>query len=191
MPNAIVATTTLRSEPVHQSCTSTRACRELQVIGPEVMAPFRDAVRLVDREQRDLRLAELLQESLVVEALGRDVEQLQAAGAKAFGDGSHLVRVEARVEPRCVDAARREEVDLVLHQRDQRRDHDGHAVEQQRRQLIAEALPSTGRENGERGASGEQRLDDLLLARAERGEAELLLEYLARRNQLPACRRRR
>ena len=148
------------------------ARRELQIVGAEVVAPLRDAVRLVDREQRDLRLAELREEALVVEALGRDVQQLEASVAQAAGDGPHLVRGEARVEPRRVDALAREQVDLILHQRDQRRHDDRHAVEHQRGQLVAEALPRSGREDGEGGAAGEQGLDDLLLARAERCVSE-------------------
>ena len=32
-----------------------RALRELEVVGPEVVAPFGDAVRLVDGEERDLQ----------------------------------------------------------------------------------------------------------------------------------------
>jgi len=102
---------------------------ELQVVGAEVVPPLGDAVRLVDGEERDLRVSELCEEPLVVEALRRDVEQLQAPGAEALGDAANLVGAEARVEPRGVDSATGEEVDLVLHQRDQRRDDDGDAVE--------------------------------------------------------------
>jgi hypothetical protein len=40
-------------------------------------------VRLVDGEERDRRAFELGEETLVVEALGRDVEQLEAALAQA------------------------------------------------------------------------------------------------------------
>ena len=129
-------------------------------------------MRLVDREQRDLRLTELREEALVVEALGRDVQQLEASVAQAAGNGPHLIRGEARVEPRRVDALAREQVDLILHQRDQRRHDDRHAFEHQRGQLVAEALPRSGREDGEGGAAGEQGLDDLLLARAERCVSE-------------------
>ena len=131
------------------------------------MAPFRDAVRLVNCEQRDLRLAELREEALVVEAFRRDVQQLEAPVAESVGDGAHLIRVEARVEPCRVDALASQQVDLILHQRDQRRHDDRHAFEHQRRQLVAEALPRSGREDGEGRAAGEQRLDDLLLAGAE------------------------
>ena len=63
---------------------------QLEVVGPEVVPPLGDAVRLVDREQRDRRLGELGEEALVVEPLGRDVEELQAAGAETVGDVARL-----------------------------------------------------------------------------------------------------
>ena len=62
---------------------------------------------------------------------------------------------------------RAQEVDLVLHQRDQRRDDQRHAVEQQRRQLVAERLAAAGREHRQRAAPGQQRLDHLGLAGPE------------------------
>ena len=129
-------------------------------------------MRLVDREQRDRHLLELRQEALVVESLGSDVEELEAAGAQACRDVAHLVRTEARVEPGCVDALPDERVDLILHQRDQRRGDDRDAVEQQRRQLIAKALPGARGEDGERRAAGKERLDDPLLPLPKGSEAE-------------------
>ena len=77
-----------------------RALRELEVVGTEVVAPLRDAVRLVDGEQRDLHARELGHEALVVEALGRDVEQAQLAPAQSVGDVAHLREREARVDAR-------------------------------------------------------------------------------------------
>jgi hypothetical protein len=130
---------------------------ELQVVGAEVMAPFRDAVRLVDREERDLRPLELGEEALVVEALRGDVEELQAARPEPVGDVAHLLSAEAGIEAGGVDAVAGEEVDLVLHQGDQRRDHDGDAVEQQRGKLVAEALAAAGGEDRERRAAGQER----------------------------------
>ena len=50
--------------------------------------------------------------------------------------------------------------------------HDRYAIQQQRRQLVAEALARPRGEDRERAAAGEQRLDDRGLARAEPGEAE-------------------
>ena len=137
-------------------------------------------MRLVDREQRDRHLLELSQEALVVEPLGSDVEELEAARAQARRDVAHLVRIEARVEPGRVDALADERVDLVLHQRDQRRGDDRDAVEQQRRQLIAKALSRACREDSERGTAGEQRLDDALLPVAKGPEPEPGGKQLAR-----------
>ena len=71
-------------------------------------------------------------------------------------------------------------VDLILHQRDERRDDDGHTVEQERRQLVAEALAEPGREHRQRAAARKQRLDHLGLPRAKRTQAEALGEQAAR-----------
>ena len=79
-----------------------------------------------------------------------------------------------------VDPAPLQEVDLILHQRDQRRDHDRHPVEQQRRKLVAEALAAPGREDRQRRPPGEERLDDLLLAGPEGLETEPLREHFER-----------
>ena len=140
---AVAVSASTRSAP-----KLTRPRRQLEVVGPEVVAPLGDAVRLVDGEQRDGRVGQLGEEALVVEALGCDVEELQAAGAEAVGDVTGLRLLDARVEPRRVDSLTDEGVDLILHQRDQRRDDDGDAVEHQGRQLIAEALAGSGGKYG-------------------------------------------
>ena len=162
-------------------CQVAGALGQLEVVGPEVVPPLGDAVRLVDREQRDPRPLELGEEALVVEALGRDVQEPQRALAEPLVDRALLRRVDARVEPCRVDPASLQEVDLVFHQRDQGRDDDRDPVEEQRRQLVADALAAPGREDGERRAPGEERLDHLLLARAKRAEAEPRLEHVKRR----------
>src|SRR5690606_28493290 len=53
--------------------------RELEVVGPKVVPPFRDAMRLVDGEERHALLDERLSKTLVQEALGRDVEDAKSA----------------------------------------------------------------------------------------------------------------
>ena len=50
-----------------------------------------------------------------------------------------------------------ERVDLVLHQRDQRRYDQGQALEQQRWELVAEALAAAGRQHDQRVAPGQDR----------------------------------
>ena len=69
---------------------------EPQVVGAEVVPPLAQAVRLVDREERDLALGDRRAEARVAEALGR--HQHEAAGA--VGErGEHrlgLARAAAR-----------------------------------------------------------------------------------------------
>ena len=135
---------------------------------------------LVDREERDTGARELGEEPFVVEPLRRDVEQLQRVCPETLEDLALLARIEARIEARGGDPVALQEIDLVLHQRDQRRDDDGRPLEQQRRQLVAQALAGPGRKDGKRRASREERLDDLLLPRPKRLEAECLSKRFER-----------
>ncbi len=54
---------------------------ELAILGAEVVAPLRDAVRLVDREQRDIDRRQQLQQARLHDPLRRDVEEIERAGA--------------------------------------------------------------------------------------------------------------
>src|SRR5262245_5040324 len=56
---------------------------QLAVLGPEVVAPLGDAVRLVDREEGELDALEKLQEAGQDQPLGRDVEQLDLAARRS------------------------------------------------------------------------------------------------------------
>ncbi len=135
-------------------------------------------MRLVDREERDPRPRKLSKETLVVKALRCDVEKLQSAGAQPLEDLTLLGGVEAGIKPRRIDPASLQEVDLVLHQRDQRRHHNRHPVEEQRRQLVTEALARSSRKHSQRRPPREKRIDDLLLSWAEGIEPEPRREHL-------------
>ena len=102
--------------------------REHEVVGPEVVAPLRHAVRLVDREQRDRAAVEQAQRRLDAQPLGREVEQVQLPGEEGRLDGAALLGVLRGVEESRADAQREQRVDLILHQRDQRRDDDADAI---------------------------------------------------------------
>ena len=98
--------------------------RQRQVVGPEVVAPLGDAVRLVDREQRDLARGRAAASSPSTrERLRRQVEQVELAARGTPPRPSRRSSkswVELRNPARTPSA--RQRVDLVLHQRDQRRD---------------------------------------------------------------------
>ena len=63
-------------------------------------------------------------------------------------------------------------LDLVAHQRDQRRDDERQPAVEHRGQLVAERLAAAGRHDGEDVLAGEHRRDDLRLAGAETVVAE-------------------
>ena len=101
---------------------------ELAIFGPEVVPPLRHAMRLVDGEQRDLVARQQRQRALLHEPLGRDVEQVERAGRELALDCVLRRAVERRIEERGFDADVAQRVDLILHQRDQRRDDDARAA---------------------------------------------------------------
>jgi hypothetical protein len=70
-----VAVSAIRGTSGQRSCRS----GQREVVGPEVVAPLRDAVRLVDGEQRDPPAVEQRQRRGHPQPLGRQVEQVQLA----------------------------------------------------------------------------------------------------------------
>ncbi len=165
---------------------------ELDVLRAEVVAPLAHAVGLVDGEEGDagtvrsrgglLRVGpggirvgqavQALEEPLGHERLGGDVQQVEAPAVQVAQDGARLVRLQRRVVGGGAYAGRAQGVDLVLHQRDERRDDDAGAGSHERGELVAEGLAAAGGHEHEGVASRDDVLDDILLMRTELGEAE-------------------
>ena len=152
--------------------------RERQVVGAEVVAPRRDAVRFVDREQSDRAAVQQLQGRGHAEPLGREVQQVQLAGDVRRLDRAALGEVLGGVQEGGPHPRGLQCVHLILHQRDQRGDDHPGAGTHERRDLVAERLPATGRHQHDRVVTGHQRVDDRALLAAERGVAEDPLEDL-------------
>ena len=98
-----------------------RHAREAQILGAKIVPPFRNAVRLINRQQRDFHPPQSLGKRLAREPLRRDVEQLQLPLAQVRIHPLRLLRREAGVESRRRDPARPQRIDLIFHQRDERR----------------------------------------------------------------------
>ncbi len=96
-----------------------------QVVRPEVVAPLRHAVRLVDHEQRDLPLRQRLAEGARGEALRRRQHELRLARGDLGERLGVVALLHPRREHRRVHARLAQAAPLVGHQRDQRaHDHD-------------------------------------------------------------------
>ena len=80
---------------------------------------------------------------------------------------------ERAIDERDRQCQRLQLIDLVLHQRDQRRDDQRQAVQHQGRQLVAEAFAAAGGHDAQAVASGQHGGDDLLLPGAEGAQPEL------------------
>ena len=146
--------------------------RELEVLGPEVVAPLRDAMGLVDGEQREFAAPQMVEKRGHEQPLGRDVDEIERAGAHlGFGAQRFAVR-QRRVERGGAHAELRERLDLVAHERDQRRHHDRDTGPAQRRNLIAQRLAEAGRHQHQRIAAGDDVVDNLGLEAPERIEPE-------------------
>ena len=111
---------------------------QADIFRAEIVPPLRHAMRLVDRKQRDLGLAEQGKAARRQQSFRRDIEQVEIAGQQPPLDFGGLVERQRRVQHRRVDAGLEQPRDLVAHQRDQRRDHDAAAFAQQ-----ATAIDST------------------------------------------------
>ena len=152
--------------------------RYLLVFRTEIVAPRRDAVGLVDRQQRHLDAGHRAQERRRPEPLGRDVHQPVLAAAQRRLPLLPLAVAQRAVDEGSRDAARPQRVDLVLHQCQKRRDHDGGPFQEQGRQLVAERFAAAGRQDGDGGPAREHRADHLLLPLAKCVVPEVLLQRL-------------
>ena len=93
------------------------------------MSPFRDAVGFVGREEGDAGTGDLRRELGRLEPFRGDVQESELAAVERLQHRFHLARPQRAVQVHRGNAARAKRVNLVLHQRYQRRDHDRHGVQ--------------------------------------------------------------
>ena len=149
---------------------------QLQVFRAEVMAPLRHAVGLVDGEQRDVQLAQEIEHARLHQALGRQVQHLQLTAAHAPGQLTLLLGVQGGVQRGRSHPKLIERGDLVVHQRDQRRNHHREAGAQQPRHLKTQRLAAAGGHQYQRIAAVGHAFDDCCLAPTETVVADDILE---------------
>ena len=141
----------------------------------EVVPPLTDAVRLVDHQQRNRAVTHEVAE-VTIERFGGEEHQLVLAGAKGVHARPPFVEIQRGVDRGDSESETRDGVYLVLHQRDERRNHQHRSLEQACRQLIRERLARSGRHQRDTILSRQHRVDDFALARAELVEPENIPE---------------
>ena len=138
------------------------------VIGAKIVPPLADAMGLVDRQQLQPHRPHRLEEPPAAEPLRHHVDQAELAGRHPVEPGVLLGHRQRAVDERDRQAQRLELIDLVLHQGDQRRDHQRQAVQDHgRRQLVAEALAAAGGHDAEAIPPGQHGGNHLLLPMPE------------------------
>ena len=95
--------------------------RQVEVVGAEIVAPDRDAVRLVHHQARHAPPAQGMDKGQLAQAFGGYVDETVLARGDALHDAAQVVAVVGAVDGHRLAAERRgQAVDLVLHQRDER-----------------------------------------------------------------------
>ena len=157
------------------------------ILRPEVVSPLRNAVRLVDRIERNSDFAQEIDIILLRKRLGGEIEQLGLAlehVALDFRYGSLIQRRVQKMGHAVLHAESPHRIHLVFHQRDQRRNDDRHPVHHQRGQLIAQRFAASRRHQHERILSVQHVPDNRLLISLETVEAEIALQAVAQFNIL-------
>ena len=151
------------------------------VLGPEVVPPLRNAVRLIDGVERYLYFMQEGHVVLLGQRFGGEIEQFRLPGQHV---GTHLRDgrlVERRIEEMGDSRLGREGahgVHLVLHQRDQGGNDDRHALHEHGRKLITEGFPAARRHQHERILPFQHIADHRFLVPFERRKAEVLLQLV-------------
>ena len=129
-------------------------------------------MRLVDREQCKPQARQPLQRAIRQQPLRRDVQQIELLLDQIPRRAARLRHIEIGMQCGGGHAKLAQRRHLIVHQRDQRRDHHRGAGPTQRRYLEADALAAAGRRQHQRVAAGDDMAHHLLLLAAKAWEAE-------------------
>lgn len=97
----------------------------------------------------------------------RKVQQLEPAQLEVKYHSVTFRLGETGVKRRRRDVPCPQAVHLILHERNERRNHQGQARQDRRRQLVTERLSLAGRHDRHRVAAGQYRINHLSLAGSE------------------------
>jgi hypothetical protein len=160
-----------RERQDHRAAQGLQRWSDFQESGPEVVPPLRDAMGFVDHQQADRMLAQLLQETRFGQPFGCDHDDARAAIGQGVLCRARFLAIDRAIELHRGDAHGPQRFALVLHQRDQGRNHHGAGRQKQRRQLIAKRFARACGHDGQGVPTSQHAIDDPIAAPVEAGSA--------------------
>ena len=148
------------------------------VVGTKVMPPLRDAVSLVNGDERGRTFGEHLGKTGNAQSLRCDEEKVERAGKIVDAGLTRDGAVEAGVNARDAQVECGELGDLVFHERDERRDDERGSAEGDGGKLVAQRLPCPGGHDEEQVAAFDRGAAHRFLVGAKACEAEDGLQKL-------------
>ena len=138
-------------------------------------------MRFVNGKQRNAACAvqavETGKKAVGEQAFGGDVEQIQPLPGERRQGFAGGFPVQTGINARGAHAQFQQGGDLVLHQRNQRRDDNRHARAQQRGHLIAQGFAAAGGHEHQRIIAAAQGCDDFALRAAKGAVAKDFLQH--------------
>ena len=154
---------------------------QIPVVGAKLVAPFGDAVGLVDGDEVQVEVVQEMAEPGQGQPLRGRVQNFDLPPEDLALHPFDLRRRKGTVDEPGGDAIGVQRVHLVLHEGDQRRYDQSEAVKDQGRQLVAEGLAAAGGHQHQAVPAGQDVPDDVRLERAKAVVPEPRLEDSQRR----------
>ena len=135
-------------------------------------------MRFIDDQERDETFPHQAQKPFVLNPLRRHIEKLETLEMEPLDDPVSLLLGQTGVKSGSGYLALFQTLDLILHQGDERRHHEGQPRQECCRKLIAERFPLAGRHDHHRIATVYNRPHHVFLTGPELGETKLLAKLL-------------
>ena len=116
-----------------------------KIIGPKIVSPHRETMRFIHRKQRDFDSGQCSHKCRAPKPFRCDINQFIASFLHAPHHLALAVQRERRIDQCRRNSLFSQAINLILHQRDQRRNNDCHPLQQHRRKLKTQRFSPTRR----------------------------------------------
>ena len=143
------------------------------------MSPLGNTMRFIHGKKGDFQIRKKFEVFLLGEGLRRHIEHLGLARLQVIVYFLDFFFGKGGIEKMChfiIAAITPDQVHLVFHERNQRGNNNGYAVQHHGGQLVAQAFPSAGGHDHKRITSGHQGFNRFFLCSFEFIKTEVLLQ---------------